>query len=148
MVRRITPADRTEYFKMTREFYQSDAVLAPVPDLNIERTFEELMTSDTYAEGYILEYEGEAAGFAILSKTFTLEAGGMVLWIEDFYVRPAYRNRGLGKEFFAYLDENIPEDIRRVRLEVEADNERAMSLYRKMDFTDLPYVQMVRELPE
>ena len=56
---------------------------------------------------------------------------------------PEYRSCGLGREFFAYLEENLP--AARYRLEVEEDNERAISLYRRLDYEVLPYVQMIKD---
>ena len=72
---------------------------------------------------------------------FSREAGGMVVWIEEIYVRSAFRGRGVGGAFFAWLHANVP--AIRYRLEVEPSNERAQSLYRRLGFSELPYVQMV-----
>ena len=86
------------------------------------------------------------AGYAILVKGFSTEAGGRSLWLEELYVMPEYQGRGLGKEFFQFLFDAYGKDVCRFRLEVEADNQRAIQLYRKLGFQALPYVQMVKDL--
>ena len=40
------------------------------------RTFNELMNSETYAQCYIFEKDEKRAGYALLAKTFSQEAGG------------------------------------------------------------------------
>lgn len=40
--------------EMAREFYHSDAVLHPVPDTYFERTADEALRSDVYAEIFLL----------------------------------------------------------------------------------------------
>ena len=122
MIRKLTDADRELYIEMAHEFYHSDAVLHPVPDEYFVRTADEALRSGDYAGIYLLEYEGKPAGYALTAKTFSQEAGGFVIWIEEIYIREAYRSRGIGKEFFRYLDENKGSDVTRLRLEVEADN--------------------------
>lgn len=140
--RRLAPADRSEFLTMSREFYASDAVLHPVPEENHEKAFEELMRSDVYLECYIMESDGAAVGFALLTKTYSREAGGLNIWVDELYLRPAYRGRGAGSAFFAYLEQTHP--AARYRLETEPENERAQSLYRRMGYRDLPYLQMVK----
>ncbi|MFR2094825.1 MAG: GNAT family N-acetyltransferase, partial [Oscillospiraceae bacterium] len=67
-------------------------------------------------------------------------------WVEELYVRPAFRGRGLGHEFFAWLRGlAAAEHIRRIRLETEPENERAAALYARMGFLPLGYCQMFRE---
>lgn len=148
MVRRLQQTDREIYLQAAHEFYHSPAVLHPVPDSYLEKTFEECMKDAAYAQGYILEYEGNAAGYALTAKTFSQEAGGYVYWLDELYVKKEYRSKGLGKEFFAYMEEHRDKDVRRFRLEVEADNTRASALYKSLGYENLEYVQMVKEFQE
>ena len=145
MIRKMTESDRDLYIEMAEEFYHSDAVLHPIPRAHFEKTAEEALKSGTYAEIYLLEYEGKTAGYGLTARTFSQEAGGQVLWIEELYIREAFRSRGLGREFFSYLEENNKGVLSRLRLEVEADNTRAISLYERMGYEVLDYVQMIKD---
>lgn len=147
MIRKLNHNDKENYLILAKEFYASDAVLHDIPSIYIEATFDEMMRSDVYAQGYAFEVDGEMAGYALLAKTFSQEAGGLVLWLEELYVREPYRGCGLGSEFFAFLDQKRQEGITRIRLEVEEENEKAVELYQKMGFNWLDYRQLVKEYP-
>lgn len=143
-IRKLTENDRAVYLDFVRQFYQSEAVLHPVPDTHFMATFDELMRSDVYAEGFFFEEEGRPIGYALVAKTFSQEAGGLTLWIEELFVLPGHRSKGIGSKFFAFLEEAYP-NAKRLRLEVEEDNTRARNLYRRRGFEPLPYLQLIKE---
>lgn len=143
MIRRLESNDKELYFKLADEFYHSEAVLHPVPKRNIEATFDELMRSDVYTECFIIESDGSVAGYALISKTFSQEAGGYVIWVEELFIRPEYRGKGLGNKFFDFLFCERP--AARYRLEIEPDNVRAAALYKRRGFDVLGYGQMVND---
>ena len=147
MIRKMRSEDKKTYMEMAREFYHSDAVLHPVPDTYFERTADEALRSDVYAEIFLFECENEAAGYGLIAKTYSQEAGGMVWWIEEVYVREAFRSKGIGREFFAYLDKVQGSAVTRMRLEVEEDNTRAVALYKKLGYKPLEYAQMIKDAP-
>ena len=146
MIRKLTENHRDLYIRMAEEFYSSDAVLHPIPRAYIERTADEALQSDAYAEIYLLECEGEPAGYGLTARTFSQEAGGSVLWIEELYIREQFRSRGLGREFFSYIEEKNKDRTARIRLEVEEENTRAASLYERLGYEKLDYKQMVKDL--
>ena len=145
MIRKMTESDRDLYIEMAEEFYHSDAVLHPIPRAHFEKTAEEALKSGTYAEIYLLEYDGEPAGYGLTARTFSQEAGGYVIWLEELYIREQFRSRGLGSEFFAYVEKKYEGRAARFRLEVEEDNTRAIALYKRLGYEVLDYVQMIRE---
>lgn len=49
------------------------------------------------AEVLIAEVDGEAAGFALFFQSFSTFLARRGLYLEDLYVRPAYRRRGVGR---------------------------------------------------
>ena len=146
MVREIRKEDYQLYMDLSREFYDSEAVLHPIPESYREETWKEMMRSPEFVRGNILEKEGAPAGYGLTSRTFSQEAGGKVVWLEELYIRPEYRCHGLGKEFFRYVDEKIAPEVKRLRLEIEPENLRAKKLYLSLGYEDLPYAQMVKDV--
>jgi GNAT superfamily N-acetyltransferase len=47
-------------------------------------------------EAAIAEWDGAAAGFALWFYTWSTFQGRHGLWLEDLFVRPAFRGRGIG----------------------------------------------------
>ncbi|HZK39325.1 MAG TPA: GNAT family N-acetyltransferase [Clostridia bacterium] len=144
MIRKLKATDKSEYLDMVAAFYSSDAVSHKVEPWHFAETFEELMRSDTYTECYILERDNDIGGYVLLLKTFSQEAGGLTVWVEELYVKPNFRSAGLGTEFFRFLDKNIFPNVKRLRLEVEKENKRAISLYKRYGFKTLDYMQMIK----
>ena len=146
MIREITKADRNTYLLFAQSFYTLGAVAHPIPRSHLLATFDHLMESDTYAKAYIIEYAGKPVGYALTAKTFSQEAGGFVVWIEELFILPAYRGKGLATEFFAFVKQNIEPEVARIRLEVTEQNKQAISLYEKNGFEFLPYLQMIKDI--
>lgn len=138
MIRKIAANDRAEYIKMAEDFYSSPAVLSPVPRAHFENTFDELMKASVYTEGFIFEINNTVAGYGLIAKTYSQEAGGIVIWIEEIYVIKDYRGKGLGSEFIEYVKDNIP--AKRYRLETEPENIGAQKLYKRHGFNRFEYI--------
>lgn len=148
-MRKMQEQDRAIFLQMAKEFYHSPAVFNPVPEEYFERTFAELIARDLYVEGYILEQGTETAGYVLISKTYSQEIGGMVAWIEEIYVRPAFQGQGLGSAFLRWYEQELDlRQVRRLRLEVEPENSRAAALYARLGFEPHGYLQLVKKLPE
>jgi GNAT superfamily N-acetyltransferase len=55
------------------------------------------------AEAVIARLDGTAAGFALFFHNFSTFLGKKGLYLEDLFVRPAYRGRGIGKALLVHL---------------------------------------------
>ena len=141
-IRKIEAKDKEAFLAMSRDFYASDAVLHNISEEYHESCFAELMRSTDYARAYILECAGKTAGYALLSLSYSREAGGLCLWIEELYVLPQYQGRGAAHVFFKWLEENIP--AARYRLETEPDNHKAKKLYKSLGYYPLDYEQFIK----
>lgn len=146
LIRKFQPSDKDIFIEMAIEFYNSPAVMNPIPEVFHYKTFEEIIRSEDYLCGYFFEYENKPAGFCVTAKTYSPEAGGIVIIIEDLYIRPEFRSKGLGSVLFKELEENGDPRLKRLRLEISEDNTRAISLYERLGFKRLPYGQMYKEL--
>ena len=51
----------------------------------------------------IAEWNGEVAGFAVWFMNFSTFAGRPGLYLEDLFVRPALRGKGIGKALLSHL---------------------------------------------
>ena len=86
-IRKLTAADEPIFYEMCEEFFHSSAVCHPIPMAHHIATFQELLQADTYLFGYLMEVDGEPAGFAILNQMMQQEAGGIIIWYGRHFVR-------------------------------------------------------------
>ena len=145
MIRKYTPSDRQTVYDMFVEFYNSPAVLHNVDTQCFKNTLLQLDNNSPYTELFILEHNQSVVGYGLVSLTYSNEVGGQVVWLEELYVRPQYRSCGLGSEYVAFVFDNYP-NAKRFRLEAEPNNRRAIQLYERLGFTNLNYLQYVRDL--
>ena len=140
--RPIRAEDFDSVLEMMRVFYASEALLIHPEESVLRRTLTDAIGPDPFVEGVIMEYAGAVAGYGLLAKSYSTEAGGHCVWIEDIYVLPEFRGKGLATAFIKFVKEKFPEAAR-IRLEAEPENERAMSVYHKAGFSELGYTQLI-----
>ena len=145
-VRDVCPQDRSCYIEMSRQFYQGDATLHPVPVEQFERTFTLALSNSPYLRLLFIEHEQTTAGYALLAFTYSNEAGGMVVWLEELFILPSFRNLSLGAHFLQWLKQTYQEKAKRYRLELCSQNTGARRLYMRHAFAPLPYEQMTFDL--
>ena len=147
MIRALKREDEEIFLALSEQYYQSAAVLHPIPHAYHVAAFEEIVSGSPYAAGYLLEADGKPVGIALTATTYSRESGGKVLWLEELYILEEYRSRGLGREFFAFAERLAREGgYARIRLEVEEENVRARSLYERLGYDPLAYSQMYKQL--
>lgn len=85
------------------------------------------------AEAVIGSLNGDPACFALYFHNFSTFLGQAGIYIEDLFVRPAYRGRGLGRAVFAFLARLAKErGCGRLEWWVLDWNEPALRFYRSM----------------
>src|SRR5262249_43635825 len=62
-----------------------------------------LFGSKPGAEVLLAFADGDAVGFAVFFHNFSTFLGVKGLWLEDLFVRPAFRGRGYGKELLLHV---------------------------------------------
>ena len=133
-------------WRWPEEFYSSDAVLHPVPRSYFEKTADEALRSDAYAEIYLLEHEGKPARYGLTARTFSQEAG-----------RPGFVDRrtlyqNVNSDQKVWAESSFPgwkkrteAGLRGSDLRWKRRNCRAISLYERLGYKVLDYVQMIKD---
>lgn len=145
MITQFKANDREDFITLSNEFYHTPGVLHSVPAVHFENTFDEIMKDSPLIKGYMIKADGRSVGYMQLSFTYSTEANGLVVLFEELYIRDEYQGQGLGKECFAFVENEFPQ-MKRLRLEVTHTNARAIGLYKKMGLDVLDYVQMIKDM--
>jgi GNAT superfamily N-acetyltransferase len=89
----------------------------------------------------------ETVGVAVLAYTWTLEHGGKCTWLDELYVVPEHRGRGVGRALLRRATEIArAEGCAAIDLEVDAEHARAETLYLREGFYTLPRRRFARVL--
>ena len=106
----------------------SDAAVATDDDLRAH-----LFGAHPAAEVLIGEVDGQAAGFALFFHNFSTFLGKRGLYLEDLFVRPAFRGSGLGRHLMASLARiAVQRDCGRFEWSVLDWNAPAIGFYRTL----------------
>ena len=68
-----------------------------------EKLARTLFGERNYAEVLLAEMDGEAVGFALYFYRYSTFKAAPTLWLEDLFVDPAQRNKGIGKALLKQL---------------------------------------------
>ena len=92
-----------------------------------------LFGATPFAHAFIAYHNAEPVAFAIYFFSFSSFSGSPNLYLEDIFVRPAFRGLGIGKELFAYLAERANENgCGRMEWAVLNWNESAIRFYENL----------------
>jgi GNAT superfamily N-acetyltransferase len=81
----------------------------------------------------IAEWDGEPVGFALWFYTYSTFRGRHGIWLEDLFVRPGQRGRGIGKALMARLAQRcVADDLPRLAWWVLNWNEPSRVFYRSI----------------
>ena len=145
MIRPVENKDRSIFLELTAEFWNTPAVHAKIPLAYHERTFDLIMKGTPYVSAYLISYNETVVGYGLLSFTYSNEAGGMVVWLEEIYIREAYRGKGLGNEYLHFVSDTYREKAAWLRLEIAPQNDRAKRLYERHGYRTMPYQSYYKE---
>ena len=116
-----------EYEKLAHEAVADEATLAA-----------HLFGEHPSAEVVIAEVDGQPAGFALFFHTFSTFLGQRGLYLEDLFVRPAFRGLGLGRRLMVHLAQlALQRDCGRFEWSVLDWNTPAIGFYRELGATPM-----------
>lgn len=144
-IRKLNAADFEKTLSMMKVFYASDALLIYPEDAVLAKMLRDALEDTPFLTGYGFEVDGQLVGYGMTTRSYSTERGGLCIWIEDIYIEPRFRGRGIGPAFLRFVEEQNPGAVR-IRLEAEPENEHAMAVYQKSGFEILAYTQLVKEL--
>ena len=132
VIRSAMPADAGLVLTFIRELAEYEKLLHEV------EAREDDIARDLFGEQprvfcEIAEWGGEPVGFALWFYTYSTFQGRHGLYLEDLFVRPAQRGRGIGKALLANLARRcLDEGLGRLRWWVLNWNEPSIAFYRSL----------------
>ena len=131
-IRAAAEADVPLILRFIRELAEYERLLHQVVATE-DRLRETLFGARPAAEVVIAEDAGEPVGFALFFHNYSTFLAQPGIYLEDLYVRPAARDRGVGRALLAHLARLARErDCGRLEWWVLDWNESAIRFYRSL----------------
>ena len=131
MIRRAGRADLPVVLELSKEFCVLDGHAFDA--VRVEPALRTLLDGDEHGVVHLVEEEGWALGYAVVTWGYSLESGGRDALIDEIYVRD--RGSGVGSSLLAaILDDVRARGLARLTLETERDNEGARRFYTRHGF--------------
>jgi ribosomal protein S18 acetylase RimI-like enzyme len=127
--RRATTADVPLLVELMWEFYaESEFIL---DGQWARESFITLLSNPSKGAIWIVFQDDDPAGYVVLTVRHSMEYGGDDGFIDDLYVRPNFRRRGLGRAAInALFDECERRNVLALHVEAGLNNVAAQALYR------------------
>ena len=116
-----------EYEKLGHEALASEADIA-----------RDLFGPDPKVFADIAEWDGAPAGFALWHYNYSTFRGRHGIYLEDLYVEPAFRGRGIGKALLVHLAKRcVAEELPRLQWSVLHWNTPSIEFYKSQGAVEL-----------
>lgn len=94
-----------------------------------------LLEGIPYGAVYLIGPARAPVGYIIVTFSWSVEFGGMDGFVDELFIRPPVRGRGIASEVLIALPRTLAEaGIRALHLEVDKDNKAAQRLYARARF--------------
>jgi ribosomal protein S18 acetylase RimI-like enzyme len=133
--RPATPADLETVLGLHRAFFEEDGY--PFQEAESRANLARLVADPGLGRLIVMDDGGVVVGYLVLGFGFSLEFRGRDAFVDEVFVAPSHRGRGLGTRAIAAAEEACREaGVRALHLEVERSQERTQGLYRRLGFAD------------
>src|ERR1700733_7463280 len=129
LIRTASPSDMPALVNLVEQYWSFEDIAG-----FDARRIESLLQAALFAEGrarcWLAEQAGEVGGYLLAVFVFSLEHGGMMGEIDEFFVTPAFRRRGIGAALLMQAENVLRESgVRRLQLQLGSRNARARDFY-------------------
>jgi ribosomal protein S18 acetylase RimI-like enzyme len=143
--RSATLSDLPALLDMIRDFFVWESI--PFDAASVAPALRTLVSSRELGFVRLFEVDHKTVGYAIVTYGFDLEFNGRDAGLTDFYLKPEWRDRGLGKTALdLVVEEARSSGVHALHLLVDPKNTRAARVYERTGFEKSHRTPMTKRL--
>ncbi len=132
-LRRASVADIDDLIPFVRAYHEFEGIDSD-PDF-LTGALAPLLHEDGVGQIHFIAHDAEDVGYVALCFGYSIEFGGRDAFIDELFIVPSHRGRGIGRTAMTLLlDMATSLNVRAVHLEVQPGNEAARRLYQSLGF--------------
>jgi GNAT superfamily N-acetyltransferase len=129
LIRTASPNDVPALVNLVEQYWSFEDI-AGFDARRVERLLHAALFAEGHARCWLAEQAGEVGGYLLAVLVFSLEHGGMMAEIDEFFVTPAFRRHGIGAALLLKAENVLQESgVRRLQLQLGSGNARARDFY-------------------
>jgi ribosomal protein S18 acetylase RimI-like enzyme len=129
-------ADLPVLLRMMRNLAEQPPAL-PFDDGEVRAALEKFIGHAELGQAWLLWADAKPVGYVILTMGYSFEFRGRDAFIDELYIEPELRRKGLGRRAMKFVEERAREfGVNAVHLEVDRGNVAAQELYRRAGYVD------------
>lgn len=133
-IRSAIAADVADIALLVEQYWQFESI-AGFDRQRIEALLSSLLLDAARGGCWVLEQEHRLQGYLLAVYLFSLEHGGLMAEIDEFFVAPQLRSRGVGSQLLACAERGMAAcGIRQIQLQLAAGNLRGRLFYERHGF--------------
>jgi GNAT superfamily N-acetyltransferase len=144
-LRPAAPGDIAELLALQSAYYAEDRY--PFVESIAREVWHSLLSDTSLGSAWVFKADSTLIGYVVLTLGYSLEYRGRDAFLDELYVTPDWRGRGLGRKALEVVDSACSRlGVKALHLEVETDKPGAIALYRKWGFAEHRRVLMTKEV--
>lgn len=140
----VTPPALPLLEPLVRAYYEeAGAAFGPAQ----QRALAMLSVDDGFGRVWLIKDGDTAVGYVVATLGFAVQHGGRDAFIDEIYVVPSHRGRGLGRSALAHAEIFLRDaGVGTVHLALKPELPGAQSLYQRVGFVDHGWRMMSKDL--
>ena len=130
---RLTAPRTTEALAWMQRFYEEESL--EFSEHRAAGALRQLLEHPDCGGFWFIEPDGITAGYFVLTACWSLELGGKYALLDEFFVEPTLRGKGIGADALQRIVEQAGQmGVASIRLEVDRRNPRVQAFYERSGF--------------
>lgn len=133
-IRPAACADIPQLLSLVRRYWEFEEI-AGFTALRVELTLQQLLAEPRLGSAWVAEDQGQLIGYLIAVRVLSVEHQGIMAEIDEFFVLPQARSRGVGARLLAAAEAALARGgCVRLQLQLGVANEAARAFYERRGY--------------